>query len=188
MYKMSCVYIIRHKNSNDCYIGSTKQFDTRIRQHISNIDDEKRNCYNYKLYTFIRENGGWDNFDMVKVCDCEEDERIKMEQHHIDFIKPSLNCKNAFGEDIEKRNEYAREYSRNYRKNNREVVNEKLKIYYKNNKEKFRLYKRENKDIINEKKKQKRYTCECGSELRWVDKARHIRSLKHQRFLASSSC
>ena len=155
---MACIYIIRHKNSNDCYIGSTKDFDKRKIDHKNNIRYENQPKYYIKLYVFIRENGGWDNFDMVKICDCEENDRIKMEQYHMDFIKPSLNTHRAIGRDEEA-----------YR-------NKRIERW--NN----------NKHIRCENRKKKRYTCECGSELRWVDKARHNRSLKHQRFLASSSC
>ena len=158
---MACVYIIRHKNSNDCYIGSTNDFKHRRWNHISDSNNEKSRHYNYKLYKFIRENGGWDNFDMVKVCDCEEEERNKMEQYHIDFIKPSLNSYNVILD--------------------REAKKEKQRLHRR------KKYKEKGK-IWNEERKKQRYTCECGSELRWVDKVRHNATLKHQRFLASSSC
>ena len=94
---------------------------------------------------------------MVPVCDCEEEERKKMEQYHIYFIKPSLNCKNAFG------------------RNPQSVIRKNAK-WRLNNVDKTKQYR------------QKKYKCECGSELSWVHRARHNATLKHQRFLASSSC
>jgi len=187
---MSCIYIIRHNHSNNCYIGSTTDFQQRIKQHKRVCYYENLPSYKYKLYQFVRENDGWDNFNITRLYECEEEKLKIKEQHYMDLIKPSLNSVNAFGEDEEKKKEGDRERSRNYRKNYRDIINEKLKIYYDRNKKKYKVYRAERyekeKDIISEKKKEK-MTCECGSEFRITDKARHYRSLKHQRFLASSS-
>ena len=108
---MSCIYIIRHKHSNNSYIGSTKDFRKRLWGH-------KTRCYsgnnksNFQLYKFIRDNEGWDNFDMVKICDCEEDERLKMEQYYMDFVKPTLNNFRAYGLDIERQKINKREWNK----------------------------------------------------------------------------
>ena len=144
---MSCVYIIRHKHTDNCYIGSTMDFDKRKKEHMICVVSEKQTNYTHPVYQFIRENDGWDNFDMVKICDCDENERLKMEQHHMDFIKPSLNCKRALGFDHERRKIYKK-------KNDRE--------YYLNNKEKIYNYSNEyrNQKVI----------CDCGKEV-----SRHAR-------------
>ena len=157
---MALVYIIRHKHSDNCYIGSTIDFCNRKKNHISDAANENGYHYHYKLYKFIRENGGWDNFDMVKICDCDDNESRQMEQHYIEFMKPSLNCKNAIFD--------------------REGKKVRNKLYRR------KIYE-ENGKIINEERKKNRYTCECGSNLRWVDKVRHNKTEKHQRFLASCS-
>ena len=171
---MAWIYIIRHKRSDNCYIGSTNDFEKRKSSHMSIYKNEISRKYNIKLYTFIRENGGWDNFDMVKICECDKDERVKIEQHHMDFMKPYLNCKNALGENIENRKERDIETSRLYR--NREEYRKKWK----------EKYNREKETICEERKE--KMTCDCGSIVRKVDITRHYRTLKHQRLLASSSC
>lgn len=126
---MSCVYIIRHKESDNSYIGSTKDFDRRKKDHIISVYNENIVNYTHPVYQFIRENGGWDNFDMVKICDCEEDERIKMEQYHMDFIKPTLNSRRAYGFDYERRKINKKKTDREYAIKNREKINEYRKQY-----------------------------------------------------------
>ena len=98
---MALVYIIRHKHSDNCYIGSTKNLNKRKIDHRNNCHYENQRKYYIKLYVFIRENGGWDNFDMAKICDCDENEMLNMEQYHMDFVKPSLNTHRAIGRDEE---------------------------------------------------------------------------------------
>ena len=85
IYKICC---------DDCpnfvYEGSTKAFRQRKNQH--------KNCYNKgdtkKLYTTIRENGGWDNWRMVIIEECGEisftEARIKEEEHRVK-INANLN-------------------------------------------------------------------------------------------------
>ena len=78
IYKICC---------DDCpgfvYVGSTKAFRQRKNHH-------KHDCNNMidrKLYTTIRENGGWDNWRMVIIEDCGEisftEARIKEEEHRV---------------------------------------------------------------------------------------------------------
>jgi len=126
---MSCIYIIRHKHSNNSYIGSTTDFDKRKSYHKCSVVNENNNNYTHPVYRFIRENGGWDNFDMVKICDCEEDERLKMEQYHMDFVKPTLNCKRALGFDFERRKIYKKKNDREYLLKNREKITKQRREY-----------------------------------------------------------
>jgi hypothetical protein len=51
----------------DCYVGSTTDFKSRKCAHKSSCNNQFSAGYNTKLYTFIRENGGWDNFTMVLI-------------------------------------------------------------------------------------------------------------------------
>lgn len=46
------------------------------------------------------------------------------------------------------------------------------------------VYRIDNKQIISEKAS-RRVSCDCGSEVRTSDKARHERSLKHQNYIKS---
>jgi len=149
------VYIIRHKHSNNSYIGSTTDFDKRKSHHKDAYNKEKT----YKLYQFIRENGGWDNFDMVKICDCEEDERLKMEQYHMDFVKPTLNCKRVIGWDIERNKEKNKEWI----KNNPDKVKKHAKDSYYRNHEKRKEMGKEYRNRTEVKERQKEYLIDYRS-------------------------
>jgi len=60
---------------------------------------------------------------------------------------------------------------------------DRLKAYYENHKDEFaerhRKYYEKNKNKILSTRKQK-MTCDCGSEIRCGDLARHLRTKKHQ--------
>ena len=105
----------------------------------------------------------------------------------------------------EKRAQYNKEYCEKnkeeisqqrklfYEENKQKILIDK-KTYYKDNKEKIALKKKEyyekNKEKINEineKKRKVKYTCDCGSTLRKVDKNRHEKSKKHQNFLLQNN-
>jgi len=160
---MSCViYKIVHKldtEEKDIYIGSTNDFNRRIISHKTCCYNEKRPySYKYKLYTHIRYNGGFDNFEFKVVSTCDIENRKTIEQHYIDTLKPTLNKYNACGRDIEKKKEYQKKYD---------------KKYYKDNKEK----------IV--KRKKEKYTCECGSVFIIGNKSHHIKTKKHKDYINS---
>ncbi len=52
---------------SDCYVGSTTNFTKRKSNHKStcnNINSQKHNNY---VYEFIRNHGGWENWDMIEI-------------------------------------------------------------------------------------------------------------------------
>ena len=118
---MACIYIIRHNESDNSYIGSTKDFRIRKNNHKCCVENENQSNYTHPVYKFIRENGGWDNFDMVKICDCEEDERVKMEQYHIDFIKPTLNSYNVIVDYEDRLEKRKKRHIKYYNKNKENI-------------------------------------------------------------------
>ena len=63
IYKFVCI----DKSVKDEYIGSTKNLYRRIYHHKSSSHNSNLSKYNYKVYQFIRDHGGWDNFDMVLI-------------------------------------------------------------------------------------------------------------------------
>jgi hypothetical protein len=62
-YKISCL----DKNITDSYIGLTSNFTRRKREHKRACYDDIKLANNTKLYQFIRENGGWKNWEMVSI-------------------------------------------------------------------------------------------------------------------------
>ena len=98
-YSDSTVYRIYNRNNpSEFYIGSTKCITRRIGTHHDAGFNENNPLYNSKLYTHIRENGGWgywviDGFYSVS---CETDEELReKEQEFINRLKPPLNVNRA---------------------------------------------------------------------------------------------
>ena len=60
LVNVSGVYILYHKDPKNFYIGSASSLRARFKQHILNSTRPYRGGNN-KLYTFVRENGGWGN-------------------------------------------------------------------------------------------------------------------------------
>ena len=112
-----------------------------------------------KIYTIIRENGGWDEWNMVKIDqikDCSLTQAQIREQEWIDKLKPSMNSNNAHQtEELYK--ERKKIYDKKCYENHRKERIEKVKEYYEENKEKVKEYKAEyfkkNKEELAEKAK-----------------------------------
>jgi hypothetical protein len=79
-YKISC----REKDNNSCYIGKTTNLNIRYSTHKSNAKYSK-----LKLYEYIREHGGFDNFkiDVVHHCICDEKTSTMLELYFINEYK-----------------------------------------------------------------------------------------------------
>jgi hypothetical protein len=90
IYKIFC----KDHSIKEIYIGHTTNFVTRKSSH-------KTNCkiINSKLYCYIREHGGWDNWEIIMLddIDCENYENArKTEQIYIDKYNSELNSINAY--------------------------------------------------------------------------------------------
>jgi hypothetical protein len=103
MPRTGYIYEIRSMDTSitEYYIGSTWDMKDRLYLHVSDCYNEKRVAYNYPLYKYIRENGGFHTFTM-KVIDsgeCEDEtELVCGEQFYIDMaggIENLLNVRDA---------------------------------------------------------------------------------------------
>ena len=98
MVNISCVYCIKHKLDEDwknIYIGSTCNIAQRFKQHKYDCKTYDRHHFNRKVYQYIRENGGWKNFEVLILEECAIEKLIELEQSYMDFLKPTLNQCNA---------------------------------------------------------------------------------------------
>jgi len=175
IYKLCC----KDANITDIYVGSTTNFKQRKKLHKSVCNNENNKDYNCDVYKFIRENGGFQNWDMVLVeyYPCKTKlELEKREREIIEELKPTLNkiiptrTKKEYYENnkeqlLEKKKEYNEknkeqiaEYQKKYNEDNKEKLKEKKKEYYENNKEtikeKHKEYNEKNKEHISEQKKE----------------------------------
>jgi hypothetical protein len=173
-YKKTVIYKIVCKDLNikELYVGHTTNFTQRKCRHKSNCINNK---YNQYVYKFIRDNGGWENWDMIKICDypCNNyEDACKKERECIESLNAILNkvipgrTRKQYREDNK---DNIRENYKQYYQNNKEKLNQKDKEYYENNKDKISEYQKEyqkeyykdNKNKILEKQKEK-IKCECG--------------------------
>ncbi len=91
---MECVYEITCLDTTikDHYIGHTQNYKDRIRLHKGVNENCKK--YNSKLYKFIRENGGWDNWIICPIYidnNLTKDELKEIEGICIELEEPKLN-------------------------------------------------------------------------------------------------
>lgn len=95
-YKDFVIYIINHIDSLNCYIGSTKNFKKRIFQHKKASRNRTKKIYHSRLYRFIRDNGGWDKFE-IKILESYPCDSLKdghnIEFDYIDQMSPTLNLR-----------------------------------------------------------------------------------------------
>jgi hypothetical protein len=87
IYKIYCI----DDTIVDTYVGHTTNFYVRKYQH-KNACNNLKNVL--KIYKIIRENGGWDNWNMIEIakynCNDSTEARIK-EQLHYEELKSTLN-------------------------------------------------------------------------------------------------
>lgn len=173
-YKIKC----NDDNIKFIYVGSTKNIKDRKWAHKSDCYNENRKTYNLKLYTTIRNNGGWDNWIMEPIgkglFNTRLDARIE-EQKYIKELEANLNSFNAV---MTKEDENCMKAE--YVKNNREKVAESKKKYRETHKEEINLKNRNN--LERKEYYKKKTICECGGSYTYAHKAEHIRSNKHCEF------
>lgn len=157
-------YIIKCKDENiiDNYIGSTSNLKDRLKHHLKVFNDEDQRGYFRKIYTIIRENGGFENWEMEElfIYECDVKEARKIEQKLIDEYQPTLNTYRAYTDEETRKKRHAetgkiwrqlnlehrRKYEYNKYTNDKDWRQRKInsaKKYYENHIEERKLYKDE---------------------------------------------
>lgn len=92
IYKIVCTDV----NVKECYIGSTTDFRKRKNSHKHTCETQHHKNHNFYVYKFIRENGGWGNWDVVIIeyypCVTKLELHAR-ERYHIEHLNAQLNCK-----------------------------------------------------------------------------------------------
>ena len=165
-YSKGLIYsIVCKTNETLIYVGSTTNFRQRKNLHKKICHNENSKYHNLQVYTMIRSNGGWDNFDMkpVKEFPCEnniqlriEEERTRTEQ------KANLNTIRAFISDEkakELRQKYREEHItkiKEYRIEHAEELKEYLRKYRESHAAEIYEYREANKETRNKKRRERR--------------------------------
>jgi predicted GIY-YIG superfamily endonuclease len=94
-YSKCVIYRIVCKDVNikDCYVGQTTNLTKRRGQHKSDCKHAYRG--NAKVYKFIKENGGFDNWSVIEIekypCS-SHDEAQKRERYWMEKYNATLNA------------------------------------------------------------------------------------------------
>ena len=196
-YKIVC----RNTDIKDAYIGHTTDMKTRKGCHKRVCNNSNDKNHNLPLYKFIRDNEGWDNFDMIwietKNLENGMEARAR-ERELIEELKPSLNTtipyrsteeRKTYKEEWVRNNEeHTREYKHNWHLENKPRLNEiKRQKYQDNREEKLEKSKQYYQDNIEERRtiRNRVCNCPCGDTYTYSNKRRHERSNKHQEYLQS---
>jgi hypothetical protein len=154
----------------DVYVGSTTSFVKRKYLHKSDCNNVKREQYNEKKYIIIRANGGWNNWSMIEIekfpCNDNNEARAR-ERYWYEVLQSNMNSIRPFLEKDE-RIENKKTYLKNYKELNKSIISENFKKYYELNKNRY----------------QEKINCLCGGSYSYASKYNHIKTKKHQCYLA----
>ena len=183
----------KNKELNYNYVGQTTNFINRKLQHKQQVENENYNKSHYKLYKTIRQNGGWNEWEMIEIEKLNGKTRLESrmrEQELIEEYKSNLNILNAYITE-EERLSRKKTITEKYREENKELLKEQIKKYKEDHKEiiseQMKKYREENKEKIYEKTKEyrennKEHYQECQKA--WTEKNKEI--LKEKRKLKTA--
>ena len=163
IYKLCC----KDANITEIYIGSTINKHRRKAHHKSVCNNPNSKMYNIRLYQFIRDNGGFDNWDLVILEEYPTENKNELtwkEREWIEKLKPALNSYRPIitteeyceyhKKYYEENSEQINERTKKYREENPEKISERTKKYYENNSEQIRertkKYREENPEKVRE--------------------------------------
>ena len=100
-YNKSKIYIIycEDEGVDEFYVGSSIDLKGRVSDHKSCCNNINDKHYNLKIYSYIRDNFGWNNFTVktLERYSCKNKTELRMkEQEWIDKLKPTLNSQKAY--------------------------------------------------------------------------------------------
>ena len=203
LYKIVC----NDLNIKDLYVGQTTDFAKRKNHHKnhSNKIIEGSRYYNFKVYRFIRANGGWDNWDIIEIekFPCKDkNEAHARERFWIESLQATLNGViplRTTAEYIEANKESIALTVKKYNIANYERTHEKfncacggkytlqgISIHFKSNRH---LAFIENPDFLRIKKLASRdrllekFNCPCGGRYIFTEKLKHFKTQKHIKYL-----
>ena len=175
IYKLCCL----DTTIKDIYVGSTVNFKQRKDRHKR----ETLTNTTRKVYKFIRDNGGWNNWNMIWIKDfpCNTKKELGSEEDKImRELGATLNSVQAVLDVAERERkakehinkpeirERARQRAKKWAEDNKEKAKETSKKYYQTHKLEHAEYNKKNAY-----KRKEKITCECGEILSISSLRRH---------------
>ena len=156
MFVIYCIY--NDIYPNHFYVGHTKNFKNRKKDHKNRCNNPTNERYNLKVYQFIRENGGWENWTMElleDLGDITEDDAEFREEYWRVFLQADLNSYRAYRTEQE-RIQQKKDLCKAWKIENREHDLERMSDWRKANPEHAREWRVENHEHILEYQRQYR--------------------------------
>tara|TARA_R110000824_G_scaffold1916_1_gene9377 strand:+ start:156 stop:656 length:501 start_codon:yes stop_codon:yes gene_type:complete len=154
------IYKIVCDDDDFIYVGSTGDFNYRKRHHKNACNNEDSKDHNQKLYTTIRENGGWENWRMIQIHQMQNvtkrEAEATEEEYRVEF-NANLNGKRAF-------------LFPEVRKELKSIKDKKYK-------------ETENGKAVIKAYNARRYVCDCGKEICVIEKNRHEKTQFHLNYI-----
>ncbi len=183
------LYLLRSNNPliNDEYVGKSGDFHKRKISHKTKCNNNKNSSekqYHRKVYKFIRENGGYDDwhFEILETANLEdEDEAAILERDWIEKLEPTLNIQLPAQTPEEKAENYRERKRIRQRKQMEDPEFRKKK--YETNKKRIEDPEVKKKDAAKQKEK---ITCVCGVIHSRGHKSHHIKTEKHKEYLKNN--
>eukprot|EP01038_Epipyxis_sp_PR26KG_P010879 gene10879-14601_t len=183
-------YQISHIDPNviPSYIGYTNDFHSRKLQHKKVCNKQNTKDYNYPVYQYIRSNGGWNNWQMLKIEDYSYNSYAKKEIYNrklywVERYNATLN-KFKPGNFIKYGD--MKIYKSNYKIENKEKIKISQSNYYAEKKVKLIKYNTDYR-VKNSEKLKSKFQCACGGKYTHLHKAVHIKSKLHQDWLKTQN-
>ena len=152
LYKIVC----KDLNIKDCYVGSTLNFVKRRCQHKFSCLHPTDKHHNTPVYEFIRNNGSWENWEMILInteCVANSIEATQRERHYKELLNATLNTQiqsRTRQEWVDTNKTVISQKQKEYRELHSDTIKNKKKQHYEQNKEnilkKCKKYRGEHKD------------------------------------------
>ena len=151
IYKIVC----NDLNIKESYVGHTTNMTKRKWAHKMACNNEKDRAHHLKIYKIIRENGGWDNWNMVLVekFPCKDSsEACKREREVFEELDAKMNMIRPYRTQEEYK-EYNQQYNKKYREENKEELKQNNKKYREEHYEEYKKYQTQYQKQYREKHK-----------------------------------
>lgn len=154
IYKICC----KDPIIKDIYVGHTTDLRKRKYMHHHYCINENSEHYNLYVYQFIRDNGNFDNWEIIVIEEyqCENiNQATQRERYWLETLQATLN---------------------------KQVPSRTRQEWDNNNREYYKQYRERNKDELNSKRN-KKFECECGGKYTKQHQSIHFKSKKHLKYL-----
>ena len=169
------INIYKIYNDDMSYIGSSKNFKKRILDHKSDCYNENCKAYNYFIYQYIRQHGGWDEFtkEIIHTCEVKDKTEQRMvEQEFINKNECKLNDIKSY-QTKEERKEQIKQWKEKNKDHNKEL----RKKWKEKNKDYCKQWEEKNKEKRRQQKSQKVNCPNCNKEMRKDSLSKHLKNV-----------